>query len=212
MKKRRMLAFVLAGVMFLLCGCGGMTTDDAKEYVQATLDSAYKAEFKKYAEVTDTTEKKAKKEYETNLDTIMKEAGFDDTTVTDELKANYRSLFEKMLKAANYKVKTAEEKDDTLVVTVEVRPFTAFTSVSDELDQWVTDTYSDAQTVPTDEELNQAIMQKMYEIMNAKLDAPTYGDKKTKKIHVKKNEDGAYYIPNADLTAIDDAIFPQNQL
>ena len=32
----------------------------------------------------------------------MKEAGFDETGVSDELKANYRKLFEKMLKSANY--------------------------------------------------------------------------------------------------------------
>ena len=66
MKKHGVLALVLAGVMLLLCGCGGMTTDDAKDYVQSALDCGYKAEVKKYAEITETTEKEAKKEYETN--------------------------------------------------------------------------------------------------------------------------------------------------
>lgn len=213
MKKKSMLGAVLAGVMLLLCGCGGLTADDAKEYVQSALDSGYKAEFKTYAEVTDTTEKEAKKAYESNLDTIMKEAGFDDTGISDELKKNYRSLFEKMLKSANYKVKEAKEtEDDTFEVKVEVRPFTAFSTISDELDQWVTETYSNAETVPTDEELNEAIMQKMYELMNTKIENPTYGDKETKKIHVKKDKDNVYYIPNEDLTAVDDALFPPNQL
>ena len=73
MKKHGVLALVLAGVMLLLCGCGGMTTDDAMDYVQSALDCGYKAEVKKYAKITETTEKEAKKEYETNLDTIMKE-------------------------------------------------------------------------------------------------------------------------------------------
>ena len=71
MKKHGVLALVLAGVMLLLCGCGGMTTDDAMDYVQSALDCGYKAEVEKYAEITETTEKEAKKEYETNLDTIM---------------------------------------------------------------------------------------------------------------------------------------------
>ena len=200
MKKHGVLALVLAGVMLLLCGCGGMTTDDAMDYVQSALDCGYKAEVKKYAKITETTEKEAKKEYETNLDTIMKEAGFDDTGVSDELKADYRSMFEKMLKSANYKVKEAKEtEDDEFTVTVEVCPFTAFSTVSDE-------------TIPSDEELNEAIMRKMYEIMSAKLADPTYGDKMEKEVHVKVNKDGAYYIPNDDLTAVDDALFPQNQL
>ena len=198
MKKHGVLALVLAGVMLLLCGCGGMTTDDAMDYVQSALDCGYKAEVKKYAEITETTEK---------------EAGFDDTGVSDELKADYRSMFEKMLKSANYKVKEAKEtEDDEFTVTVEVCPFTAFSTVSDELDQWVTDTYSNVETIPSDEELNEAIMRKMYEIMSAKLADPTYGDKMEKEVHVKVNKDGAYYIPNDDLTAVDDALFPQNQL
>ena len=52
----------------------------------------------------------------------------------------------------------------------------------------------------------------MYEIMSAKLADPTYGDKMEKEVHVKVNKDGVYYIPNDDLTAVDDALFPQNQL
>ena len=103
-------------------------------------------------------------------------------------------------------------EDDEFTVTVEVCPFTAFSTVSDELDQWVTDTYSNVESIPSDEELNEAIMRKMYEIMSAKLADPTYGDKMEKEVHVKVNKDGAYYIPNDDLTAVDDALFPQNQL
>ena len=213
MKKHGVLALVLAGVMLLLCGCGGMTTDDAKDYVQSALDCGYKAEVKKYAEITETTEKEAKKEYETNLDNSMKEAGFDETGVSDELKANYRKLFEKMLKSANYKVGEVKEAgDDEFKVSVEVQPFTAFSTVSEELDNWVTDTYSNIEYVPSDEELNEAIMKKMYELMDEKMNNPTYGDKTTVTVNVKVDKDGAYYIPQKDLTAVDDALFPEDSL
>lgn len=169
MRKRGVLAAMLTGVMLVLCGCGGMTTDEAKDYVKSALDAGYKAEFKEYAEITDSTEKEAKKEYETNLDNSMKEAGFDETGVSDELKANYRKLFEKMLKSANYKVGEVKEAgDDEFKVSVEVQPFTAFSTVSEELDNWVTDTYSNIEYVPSDEELNEAIMKKMYELMDEK--------------------------------------------
>lgn len=213
MRKRGILAAVLTGVMLVLCGCGGMTTDEAKNYVKSTLDAGYKAEFKEYAEVTDSTEKEAKKDYETNLDNIMAEAGFDDTGVSDELKANYRTLFEKMLKAANYKVGEVKESgDNEFTVSVDVQPFTAFSTVSDELNSWVTETYSNVEEVPSDEELNEAVMQKMYELMDAKMSNPEYGEKQTLTVNVKVNKDGAYYIPQDDLTAVDDVLFPANQL
>ena len=197
MRKRGVLAAMLTGVMLVLCGCGGMTTDEAKDYVKSALDAGYKAEFKEYAEITDSTEKEAKKEYETNLDNSMKEAGFDETGVSDELKANYRKLFEKMLKSANYKVGEVKEAgDDEFKVSVEVQPFTAFSTVSEELDNWVTDTYSNIEYVPSDEKMNN----------------PTYGDKTTVIVNVKVDKDGAYYIPQKDLTAVDDALFPEDSL
>lgn len=213
MRKQGVLAAMLTGVMLVLCGCGGMTTDEAKDYVKSALDAGYKAEFKEYAEITDSTEKEEKKEYETNLDNSMKEAGFDETGVSDELKANYRKLFEKMLKSANYKVGEVKEAgDDEFKVSVEVQPFTAFSTVSEELDNWVTDTYSNIEYVPSDEELNEAIMKKMYELMDEKMNNPTYGDKTTVTVNVKVDKDGAYYIPQKDLTAVDDALFPEDSL
>ena len=51
MRKRGVLAAMLTGVMLVLCGCGGMTTDEAKDYVKSALDAGYKAEFKEYAEI-----------------------------------------------------------------------------------------------------------------------------------------------------------------
>ena len=134
MRKRGVLAAMLTGVMLVLCGCGGMTTDEAKDYVKSALDAGYKAEFKEYAEITDSTEKEAKKEY------------------------------------------------------------------------------SNIEYVPSDEELNEAIMKKMYELMDEKMNNPTYGDKTTVTVNVKVDKDGAYYIPQKDLTAVDDALFPEDAL
>ena len=68
MRKRGVLAAMLTGVMLVLCGCGGMTTDEAKDYVKSALDAGYKAEFKEYAA---QVIKNAKA-----LETALKEEGF----------------------------------------------------------------------------------------------------------------------------------------
>ena len=44
MRKRGVLAAMLTGVMLVLCGCGGMTTDEAKDYVKSALDAGYRSE------------------------------------------------------------------------------------------------------------------------------------------------------------------------
>ena len=55
-------------------------------------------------------------------------------------------------------------------------------------------------------------MKKMYELMDEKMNNPTYGDKITVTVNVKVDKDGAYYIPQKDLTAVDDALFPEDAL
>ena len=42
MRKRGVLAAMLTGVMLVLCGCGGMTTDEAKDYV---IERSYTPEY-----------------------------------------------------------------------------------------------------------------------------------------------------------------------
>lgn len=210
MKKKSIFALMLACVMLMLSACGGMTKDDAEKYVKATLDAGYKAKFKEYIEVTNSSKKAAKKEYEDNLDDIMNESGLDEMEISDALKAQYRELYEKMLKSAKYQVVAAEkEKKGSYLVDVTVYPFTAFASVSGELNTWVRETYANATEVPSNEELNEAIMQKMYELMNEKVAQPTYDKKKTVQIHVKVNKDDVYYIPSKDLEKIDVELFPQ---
>lgn len=210
MKKKSILTLILICTVMILSACSGMKKEDAQNYVKATLDAGYKAKFKEYIEVTNSTKKEARKEYEDNLDDIMKESGLDEMDISDELKAQYRSLYEKMLKSAKYKVGEAKkEKKGTYVVEVTVYPFTAFTSVSGELNTWVRETYANATEVPSNEELNEAIMQKMYELMNEKVDQPTYDKKKTVQIRVKMNDDEVYYIPAKDLESIDSELFPQ---
>lgn len=214
--KKRILSMMLVAVMMLaLTACGGMTTDDAKTYVQSVLDASYKADFSEYTEQTDSTEEEAQQLFDDNLDNIMSMGGFTDAGLSDELSANYRQLFKDMLAQAKYEVGDATEgENDGFVVEVSAEPFTAFDGLQDEVVNAVQAemaNITDISQMPSDEEINEMVFQKMYDILVQRVAEPTYGEAQTVEIHVELN-DNVYSINQDDLTTLDGILFPADNL
>lgn len=211
MRSKCVLSLVFLISVMVLGGCGTMSAEDAQAYVQSILDTSYKGEFKEYIEQTESTDEEAQEIYDANLDVIMEESGFEELGISDELKANYRQLFQDMLKSAKYEVGEAkEEEDDSYTLDVKVCAFTAFEGVTQEAEAWLTEQYADATEVPMQEELNEQFLQKMYELMKARLADPSYGEEQMITIHIKPDSEGVWYIPEEDLTAIDSALYPED--
>ena len=211
MKRRTksLIAVLIAMVMVLLCGCsGGMSADDAKSYTQSILDATYKGEFKEYIKWTGSTEDEAKKLYENNMDTTLKQAGFTELGISDELLEKYKQLFVDMASKAKYEVgEVKKDGDDGYAVEVKVSPFTGFDGIQNEVtSQLDVESLGDK----SEKELYEVIFTKMYEIMAQKLESPTYGSEQTVTVHVKKNDDGEYSISESELTEIDTAMFPSD--
>lgn len=206
--KKKFLAVLLIVVVTVLCGCG-MSGEDAKSYAQSVLDASYKGEFKEYIDWTKSSEKEAEEMYESNIDAIMKAAGVADLGLSEELTDNYRSLFKDMLKKAKYELGDAKEADgDAYTIDVTVEPFLAFEGLENEVTTQVQEILAGDSEIPSEEEINELLFQKMYEIMSEKVANPTYGEATTVTIHIQPDSDGIYYIPQEDRKILDDTLFP----
>ena len=209
MRKKGLLAVLLVMAMSLLSGCGGMSAEDASSYAKSVLDASYKGEFDDYIEWTKSTEDEANELYEGNIDTTMEEAGFSDLGISEELMESYRELFLDMVKHAKYEVGEAKESDnDAYTIDITVEPFIAFEGIQEEVTASLTEEISNMTEIPSDEELNQMVFQRMYDLMAARMEDPAYGDPAIVTITVQPDADGVYYISQEDMTALDDAMFP----
>ncbi|MEZ3485870.1 MAG: hypothetical protein K1W22_04555 [Lachnospiraceae bacterium] len=211
MKKRGLLAVLLIMVMTLLCGCKGMSAEDAQSYAKSIMDASYKGEFDKYIEWTKSSKEEAQKLYEGNIDATMQEAGFSGLGLSEELTASYRQLFLDMIKQAKYEVGEAKEAGDkAYTVDVTVEPFIAFEGLQSEVQAAVTEEVQNLAETPDQNTIQEMVFQKMYDLMAQKVAAPVYGDPATVTITVKPDSNGVYYIEQSDMTALDDALFPSD--
>lgn len=211
MKKKSVLITALVLVMaFLLTACGGgMSASDAKEYAQSCLDAAYKAEFDTYMKWTDSTKEEAQAMYDQGIANTMAASGFEEAGVSQELQDAYKQLFIDLYGQAKYSLADAvEDGADGYTIDVTVYPFTVFVGLEEELVAEVEELAANLTSLPSEQEINQMVFQAMYDLLSARADNMVYGDPEVVTIHVIPDDDGVYYIPNADLVAIEEAVVP----
>ena len=193
----------------MLAGCGGgMTAEDAKEYVQAVLDASYKGEFDSYMELTDSTEEEARSMYEGNVDATMATVGFEEMGISEDMQADYRQLFLDLAKQAKYTLGEATEIENGYEIEVTIEPFIGMNDLENELTNILMQDLAAAAEIPTEEELNQMTMQTLYDLLSEKVASPEYGEAQTMTVRVTVDSDNVYSIPEEDTTALDSAMFP----
>ena len=212
---KKVIATGLAAIMMIgtLTGCG--KSFDAAEYVTSCLDLITKGETKQYVKTTGRTEEEAQQDYESNIDEMMDAMG--DLAISDELSDDYREMYKNLYKNSKYKVTSAEKMkdEDGYTVTIEIEQMTGFFSgVQDALMEQASDyvnSFTDAETVPTEDEMNEAIYQMMLDLLNDKLADITYNDPQTITIEVV-GEDGVYSITDEGYQAIDAALLDTSDM
>ena len=196
---------VVVMALTMLAGCG-MKPDDAKAYVQATLDAGYKADFDEYAKITDSTKEDAQKLFDNNIDTVTNSLGFGALGATEETTEKYRELLKEIFAKAKYTVGDVKEKDGGFEVVVNAEPMQIFSGVQDELVTKLQEKVAKSGQ-PKEEEINQLAIDMLYDLLTEKLASVTYGEPQTITVHVTKNSDGVWNITESDLQAVDAALF-----
>lgn len=189
----------------MLAGCG-MKPDDAKAYVQATLDAGYKADFDEYAKITDSTKEDAQKLFDNNIDTVTNSLGFGALGATEETTEKYRELLKEIFAKAKYTVGDVKEKDGGFEVVVNAEPMQIFSGVQDELVTKLQEKVAKSGQ-PKEEEINQLAIDMLYDLLTEKLASVTYGEPQSVTVHVTKDSNNVWNITESDLQAVDAALF-----
>ena len=204
-KRNVSLAMVVVMSLTMLAGCG-MKPDDAKAYVQATLDAGYKADFDEYAKITDSTKEDAQKLFDNNIDTVTNSLGFGVLGATEETTEKYRELLKEIFAKAKYTVGDVKEKDGGFEVVVNAEPMQIFSGVQDELVTKLQEKVAKSGQ-PKEEEINQLAIDMLYDLLTEKLASVTYGEPQSVTVHVTKDSNNVWNITESDLQAVDAALF-----
>ena len=211
--KKALVALVMAVLMVAMTACSA-SKFDASSYVKSCLDVLTKGEKDKYMELTGRTEEEATQDYEDNLQAMVDDMA--SIGITDEsLLEQYRTFFADLMKLTKYDVKEAKEDGDNYTVDVEITPVTGvFDGIMDQLlsdaEEYGAEKAAAGEEV-TDEELQQWVCEKLLELVKANMASATYGEPTTVTVHVVDNDD-VYEIPEADYTALDDALIDLGDL
>lgn len=205
--KKAVISILLVSVMVMATACG--STFDASGYVKSCLDLLTRCEYEEYMTFTERSEEQAIADYTNNIDTII--ASFDALGISEELSANYRTFFEDLFKQTKYTVLEAtEDENNNFTVEVEIEQITGvFNDIEDELNAeaaaYAEEIINSGYELPSDEELNEWVYTKLYEILNANMENLTYNEKQTITVHVEL-VDEIYTIPDEDYEVIDAAL------
>lgn len=206
LRKSSLLVLVFAMALGMLAGCG-MKPEDAKAYVQATLDAGYKEDFGEYTKITESTKEEAQKLFDSNIDTVTNSLGLSQFGVSEEMTDKYRELLKETFSKAKYTVGDVKETDGGFEVKVSAEPMQMFVGLEDaligELEKKVKESKEDLDEAA----ITQLTVDILYDILSQRLAEVTYGDAQEVTVHVTKNSDGVWNITEADLQALDSALF-----
>lgn len=202
------LIFIMIFVTSLLTACGGLTEEEAQSYVQSVLDASYKGEFDAYIEETNATKEEAEEMFNENVDATLKNAGFDELNLNDELTEKYRNLFIKLAKLANYEITDVSKNDDgDFIIEVTTKPLDYMSGVEEEMSNILTDKFMNMTEFPSEDEIFKISSEVMYNLIEEKIENPEYGNSTTVVLRLEVNDEEEYQINKDDFVTLDNSLY-----
>lgn len=207
---RRKILTVASAVSAVLCACTPRyTAEDAAEYVRASLDAGYKAEFDDYVNVTNADPEQAEEMYRQNVENVVLNMGADTQTISEELVRQYEELAPELLALADYTVTEAVEDEYGFAVTVIIRPFRGYQGLEEELTAAMQEEAASLAEMPDETGVSEMVYKNMLELLNDRIHNPVYGEEEAFIIHVEKTGEHEYAISEDDIKNMDFALFAE---
>lgn len=206
LRKSGLLVLVFAMALGMLAGCG-MKPEDAKAYVKATLDAGYKEDFGEYTKITESTKEEAQKLFDDNIDLVTNSLGLSQIGASEEMTEKYRELLKETFSKAKYTVGDVKETDGGFEVKVSAEPMQMFVGLEEALLEELEKKMKDSKEDLDEAAITQLTVDILYDVLTQRLAEVTYGDAQEVTVHVTKNSDGVWNITEADLQAVDSALF-----
>lgn len=204
-KKLSILLLFILATAFVVTGC--TPNFDASGYVKSCLDANTHGEFTEYADITKTSIEEIEALYNQNIDTEI--AYLDSYNISAEKKEAFRTLFIDIYKNFKYEVGEAtRNEDDSYSVPVTTYKLQIFKDIMTEGEAYITDYAQkevDAGRTPTQAQLEEEVINYMYDTMKANLAALEYAEPATTTVTVSPSKQGSqtvYSVGQTDLQAL----------
>lgn len=209
MKRLRKFAGILA-VMVLLMGmmsaCGKKF--DAQGFVEAKLDQMFQGDVTKALAFTEEeTKEDLEREYESEIVSFVDNNIISGMQVSEGMRSDFIEVCRQIFLVMRYEVTAAEETGrQQYEVTVEFEPadvFPRFVEGVQQDSEEIMQKAKNGEYKGTEEEINEQMQTEFirhsYELLRTYCEEISYGDEKTLKMTVEKNEKKEFAIANEDI-------------
>lgn len=207
MKTKIKVIVVCAALCSMLAACGKKL--DAQGYLQAMLDLSYKGDSTAYVEMELGTSEEAAALFERGIDSEM--SFFKEKlNMSEELEADFRSLFKEIYGKANYTVGDAKEQEDgSYVVEITYERLKVFEPALISYNERIAsllETWAAMETTPTQEEMLEDMTEILRDALHESIESAAYGEQETMTIRIELIDN--VYTPNSqDVISLEKALF-----